>query len=119
MQRSRPGEFTVCEFTSTSPRSAVNNPAMIRIKVVLPQPLGPSNETNSFFRIVSEILYNATRPGLPGSFCSKKIFERRRTSSIRKTYRQLAIQGTQRLFSAAQFLERAVDEPAVEKLRVR
>src|SRR5262249_36418143 len=36
-----------------------------------------------------------------------------------QTYRQLAIQGTKRLFSAAQFLERAVDEPAVEKLRVR
>src|SRR6187549_3002293 len=97
MQRSRPGEFTTCELTSTSPRSAVNSPAMIRISVVLPQPLGPSSDTNSFLRMAREILYSATRPGLRGSFCSKKILERRRTSSIHQTYRRLGIRNPEAL----------------------
>src|SRR6476660_8925340 len=119
MQRSRPGEFTTCELTSTSPRSAVKSPAMIRINVVLPQPLGPSSETNSFLRMARKILYSATRPGLRGSFCSKKILERRRTSSIHQTCRPLAIRNPERLFSAAQFLESTVNEPPIEKLRVR
>src|SRR2546428_13737519 len=55
---------------------------MILIKVVLPQPLGPRSETNSFFRMAREILYRATNPGFRESFSSKKTLLSCRTSNI-------------------------------------
>src|SRR5690242_11928009 len=43
----------------TSPEDEVSRPAMMRSSVVLPQPEGPSNETNSPSLIVSETSFRA------------------------------------------------------------
>ena len=41
------GPVTVAPPTVTAPLVGFSRPAMIRSSVLLPQPLGPSNETNS------------------------------------------------------------------------
>ena len=41
------GDDTVCPFISIVPRLGAKKPAIIRSIVVLPQPEGPSSETNS------------------------------------------------------------------------
>src|SRR5215470_17779655 len=117
MQRSRPGSVTARPRTSTTPRSAGIKPAMIRIKVVLPQPLGPSSDTNSFFRMETETLYSATSPGLRGSFCSKKTLLSCRTSSIQPP-KPWNGRGSRRSLSP-EFLDRPVNKAPVEEILER
>src|SRR5436190_1350989 len=97
-------------------------PATTRISVVLPQPLGPSRQTNSRLRTENETLCSATRPGLRGSFCSKKTLLSCLASSIanRDSCLSLVPAGarvaiTSQLLSP-QLLQRAVDKAAIEKL---
>ena len=42
-------------FKCMVPEAGFNNPATIFSKVVLPQPLGPTKETNSFLKSLNEI----------------------------------------------------------------
>src|SRR5271170_3991114 len=47
MPRSGPGPITVLSPTLTSPELAVSKPAMMRSRVVLPQPDAPTRQMNS------------------------------------------------------------------------
>ncbi len=54
------GFVTTIPSTVTAPAVAGRKPAMMRSKVDLPQPLGPTNETNSPCATSSEMSRNAS-----------------------------------------------------------
>src|SRR6185369_15155156 len=125
MQRSRPGAVTALPSTRISPRSGRMRPAITRIRVVLPQPEGPSRQTNSLLRTENETLCSATRPGLRGSFCSKKTLLSWLTSSINIVTRARCACSSEHESRSggslllAELLHGAIDEAPVEKLVVR
>src|SRR4051812_43755841 len=60
MPRSAPGPATLCPATRTSPDVGLSRPAMMRRRVDLPQPEGPTRQTNSRRLTVSETSRNAS-----------------------------------------------------------